>query len=180
MEARRREKEAEAGITDGAAVLASLSQDSEERDQLHRDSASTLNRGSSAGAGSVGQSYELQPTETVEEVPSTASLSVTVAGPGASANEEEGNSQQVGVCVYMYVGESVCVCVRERERERERERGVCVCTCTCACVMECVYGAVAYGRKWLKIASSSQCLFLERAAMLSSASGHSPVPIRNE
>ena len=96
MAARKREKEAEAGITD-TAVLPSLSQDSEERAQLHRDSASTLNRDSSAGAGSVTQSYELQLTETVEEVPSTASLSVTVAEPGASSSVEEGNSQQVCV-----------------------------------------------------------------------------------
>ena len=95
METRKREKEAEAGI-------ASSSQDSsEERAQLHRDSASTLNRGSSAGGGSVGQSYELQRTESVEAVaPSTASLSVCVAGPAASVSVvEEGNSQQVCVCV---------------------------------------------------------------------------------
>ena len=106
MEAKKREKEAEAGLTDAAAVLSSLSQDSEERSQqLHRDSASTLNRGSSTGAGSVGQSYELRPTESMEEVHvprSMATVSLTLAMPGASANIEEGNSQQVCVCV--------CVC----------------------------------------------------------------------
>lgn len=107
MEARKREKEAEAGLTDAAAVLSSLSQDSEERaQQLHRDSASTLNQGSSTGAGSVGQSYELQPTESMEEVPrSVATVSLTLAIPGASANVEEGNSQQVCKC------ECLCVCV---------------------------------------------------------------------
>lgn len=103
MEAKKREKEAEAGLTDAAAVLSSLSQDSEERaQQLHRDSASTLNRGSSTGAGSVGQSYELRPTESMEEVHvphSMATVSLTLAMPGASANVEEGNSQQVCVCV---------------------------------------------------------------------------------
>ena len=108
--ARKREKEAEAGITD-VVVFPSLSQDSEERAQLHRDSASTLNQDSSAGAGSVTQSYELQPTETVEEVPSTASLSVTVAEPGASSNMEEGNSQQVCVCVCVCACVRACVCV---------------------------------------------------------------------
>ena len=122
---RKREKEAEAGI-------ASSSQDSsEERAQLHRDSASTLNRGSSAGGGSVGQSYELQRTESVEVVaPSTASLSVCVAGPAASVSVvEEGNSQQV------------CVCVREREREY-------VCMRTCLDGIDCytIIRVLAYGR----------------------------------
>jgi hypothetical protein len=129
VEARKREKEAEAGITDASAVPSSSSQDSEERTQLHRDSASTLNRGSSAGAGSVGQSLELQPTESMEEggVPrsmATLSLTVAAAGPGASANMDDGNSQQVCVCV------CVCVCVR---------MCVCVCVRVCRCEYVCVY-----------------------------------------
>ena len=102
---KKRQKEIEAGITD-----VGLSQDSataEERQQLHRDSASTLNRGSSTGAGSGTQSYELQTTEGGEEVPSAAPLSVTLV---EASNTEEGNSQQVCVCLRVYLSAHVCVC----------------------------------------------------------------------
>ena len=87
------QKAKEAGITDAPHDSAT-----EERDQRHRDSASTLNHGSSMGGTSATQSYELQQTESVGEVPSTLSVKVAEA-----SGAEEGNSQQV--CV------SVCVCV---------------------------------------------------------------------
>ena len=103
---KQRQKEEEAGITD--VVFQSSSQDSttmEERLQLHRDSASTLNRDSSTGAGSTTHSYELHPTECVGEVmPSTASLSVAVASEPGASNMEEGNSQQVCAASVHLVG----------------------------------------------------------------------------
>ena len=87
---------AEAGITDGEEGYKSSQESAAEEDRLqrHLDSASTLNHGSSSGGASVAQSYELQPTEQVEAVPSCTSLSVTVVGSPASA-AQEGNSQEV-------------------------------------------------------------------------------------
>lgn len=88
--AKEKAKMEEAGIVDKS------SQDStaeDERFQRHLDSASTLNHGSSSGAMSTTQSYELQPTEVVEGGPSSTSLPVAVLE--RTATIEEGNSQQV-------------------------------------------------------------------------------------
>ena len=98
---KKRRKEEEAGITDGTTPQ-TLSQDSggtvEAETQHHRDSASTLNRGSSNGDESVVHSYELQPAGVT---PSTAVLSLTDTEPGPASNSDEGNSQQVCVCLFV-------------------------------------------------------------------------------
>ena len=101
--AKQKEKMAEAGITDGEGEGYKSSQESSAEDdrlQRHLDSASTLNHGSSSCGTSVAQSYELQPTEQVDAVPSGTSLSVTVVG-SAAGSQQEGNSQEVrGVVAY--------------------------------------------------------------------------------
>ena len=83
----------EAGIVEKDELKSSQESPTDERIQRFRDSASTLNPGSSTGGVSVTHSYELQTVEGVAGVTSGTSLSATVMG---VATPEEGNSQQVG------------------------------------------------------------------------------------